>query len=171
MIIVSDIDSTVANNDHRAHFVDRKEGDDTPKDWKGFLQPHLVEKDTIVEGAERGFEHFKRLGYKILFLTGRNEGLRDVTAKWIKDKFDLDVDDDTLLMRGIGNMLTPVHYKREQLQALKTQYPRETFIFLDDDKYMWSVYAEFGVVLRAPECWDVIFPHNTEVEPVDQWRK
>lgn len=171
MITVFDIDGTIANNDHRAHHVDREPGDDRPKDWQAFLQPHLVAKDTLIEGAQRAIQHFQTLGYKIIFLTGRNESLRDATAQWILEKLGIEVSDDTLLMRGTGNMMTAAHYKREAAQALKSQFPRETFVFIDDDKYSWAGYADVGLVLKAPECWDVIFPHNTEAEPVDVWRK
>jgi len=171
MIIVFDIDGTVANNDHRAHHVDRAEGDARPKDWQQFLAPHLVAKDVLIEGTRRAVEHFQLLSYKIVFLTGRNENLREVTATWIFEKLGIDVTDDNLIMRGAGNMMTAAAYKRESAQVLRSQFPRETFVFIDDDKYSWAGYADIGLVLKAPECWDVIFPHNTEAEPVDVWRK
>jgi predicted secreted acid phosphatase len=171
VIVVLDIDGTIANNDHRAHYVDRKEGDPTPKDWDGFLQPHLVAKDTIVRGAAKAIEHFTRLGYRLVFLTGRREELRKTTAFWLKERFDLDVTDDQLIMRPVGNMMKPTEYKREQIVNLRGEFPKETFLFVDDDQFMWSVYAEFGIVLRAPECWDNIFPVSVEEEPSNIWRK
>lgn len=171
MIVVLDIDGTLANNDHRAHHVDRAEGDARPKDWEGFLAPHLVAKDVLIEGAARAVQHFLDLKYRVLFLTGRNEGLRSVTTQWIKEKLDIDATDDTLTMRPPGNMMTATKYKREQIINIKQEFPKEPLLFIDDDKYMWPVYAEFGIVLRAPECWNVIFPVNAEVEPVDVWRK
>ena len=171
MIIVLDIDGTLANNDHRAHLVDRKEDDKTPKNWVEFLKPHLVAKDVVIKGAMKALEHFQLLKYKILFLTGRHEGLRDVTTQWIFEKLGIEVNDDTLLMRGAGNMTTAASYKREQAQGLRSQFPAETFVFIDDDKYSWQGYADIGLVLRAPECWETIFPQTTEAEPVDVWRK
>ena len=171
MIIVLDIDGTLANNDHRAHLVDRKEDDKTPKDWTAFLAPHLVAKDVVIEGVQRALEHFQLLSYKIMFLTGRNESLRDVTTVWIQEKLGIEVNEDSLVMRGTGNMMTAASYKRESAQNLKSQFPRETFVFIDDDKYSWAGYANIGLVLKAPECWETIFPLNTEAEPVDVWRK
>ncbi len=166
MIIVIDIDGTVANNDHRAHHVDT----DKPN-WEEFLKPHLVAKDTLVPGAKKALEHFEALRYKIVFLTGRNEGLRPTTAQWIQDHLGIEVNDDTLIMRNAGNMLRASEYKREQAQALKSENPMEQFLFIDDDKYSWASYSDIGVVLRAPECWDTIFPTTNEVEPADVWRK
>ena len=166
MIVVLDIDGTIANNDHRAHHVDGEK-----KDWAAFLKPHLVAKDVLIEGAQRGLGHFQKLNYRIIFLTGRNESLRDTTTEWIQAQLGIDVDDDSLIMRGTGNMLTAAAYKRESAQNLKSRNPRETFLFIDDDKYSWAGYADIGVVLRAPQCWDTIFPLNTEAEPVDVWRK
>jgi predicted secreted acid phosphatase len=166
MIVILDIDGTIANNDHRAHHVD---GD--KKDWTEFLKPHLVAKDVLIEGAQRAIEHFQLLNYKLMFLTARNESLRETTTLWIHEKLGVDVNDDSLIMRGAGNLMTAAAYKREQAQNLKSQYPTETFLFIDDDKYSWEGYADIGIVLRAPECWDTIFPTTTEVEPVDVWRK
>lgn len=166
MIIVIDIDGTVANNDHRAHHVDN------PKpNWEAFMQPHLVAKDTLVPGAKKAIEHFQELRYRVVFLTGRHEGLRPTTSAWIQDHLGVEVNDDTLIMRNAGNMLKASEYKREQAQALKTEFPMEQFLFIDDDKYSWKSYADIGVVLRAPECWDSIFPTTDEVEPSDVWRK
>lgn len=171
MIVVLDIDGTLANNDHRAHHVDRAEGDATPMDWVTFLKPHLVAKDVLVEGAQKGVEHFQHLGYKIMFLTARHESLREVTAQWLFEKLGIEAGEDELIMRGNGNMLTSGGFKREVAQGLKSQFPREPFIFIDDDKYTWAGFADIGLVLRAPQCWDVIFPTTTEAEPVNIWRK
>ena len=117
MIIVLDIDGTLANNDHRAHHVDREEGDKRPKDWNGFLKPHLVAEDVLIEGAQRAMEHFQLLNYKIMFLTGRNESIRAVTTEWIFKHLGITVDDDTLVMRGAGNMIALRHP-----QGIRTTY-------------------------------------------------
>ncbi|MBA2706988.1 MAG: hypothetical protein H0U59_04190 [Gemmatimonadaceae bacterium] len=171
MIIVSDIDRTIANHEHRAHHVDREPDDKRPKDWEAFLAPHLVAKDTLVEGARKTFAHFTTLNYRIVFLTGRNEGLRLTTTLWLKEHLELDITEDQLTMRPPGNMMSPLQYKREQVVSLKRDYPNESFLFLDDDKYLWSMYAEYGLVLKAPECWESMFPVHTEVEPTDIWRR
>jgi hydroxymethylpyrimidine pyrophosphatase-like HAD family hydrolase len=166
MIVVIDIDGTVANNDHRAHHIETKK-----PDWEAFLQPHLVAKDTLVPGAKKAIEHMATMRYKVVFLTGRHEGLRPTTTQWIQDNLGVEVNDDTLIMRNAGNLLKASEYKREQAQALRTEHPMEQFLFIDDDKYSWGSYADIGVVLKAPECWDVIFPKTDEVEPADLWRR
>lgn len=166
MLIVIDIDGTVANNDHRAHHLEKSK-----PDWAAFLQPHLVAKDTLVPGARKAIEKFQDLRYKIVFLTSRNESLRPTTAQWIQDNLGFEVNDDTLIMRNAGNMLKTSEYKREQAQALRSAHPTEQFLFIDDDKYSWASYSDIGVVLRAPECWDTIFPTTNEIEPADVWRK
>lgn len=171
IIAVIDIDGTVANNDHRAHHVDRKEGDDRPKDWEAFLQPHLVAKDTVVEGARKAIDHMKQLGWRFIFLTGRREELRKTTDAWIKEHLEIDLTEDQLIMRPVGNMMKPTEYKGQQLQTLKSENPGASFVFFDDDKFMWKIYAEYGLVLQAPECWNVVFPHTTEEEPSNIWRK
>jgi predicted secreted acid phosphatase len=170
-IVIIDIDGTLADNDHRAHHVEREEGDKRPKDWDAFRDASLVIKDKPIEHTRHCIEQMLRLNYHVMFVTGRDEAMRDVTARWLKDQYDLDVNDDTLHMRGSGNMLSPAAYKRDTVQAIKSNYPRDSFILIDDDRWIWPVYAEFGLALRAPECWATMFPVTTEVEPLDIWRR
>ena len=171
MFCVIDIDGTIANNKHRIHFI---ETPGKPPDWTGFLNPDLVYKDTPVEGAVLGVKNLERLGYELCFLTGRHEGLRDVTMRWLLENFDLNVMESRLLMRPAGNMLNPSEYKREQVIGLLSSLDKSRgIIFLDDDKYAWDMFAEFGIVLRAPECWKTMFPVPliADGETEELWRK
>ena len=165
MVVVLDIDGTLANNDHRSHHVDC----DNPN-WDAFLAPDLVGKDIPFSGAIRAIKHFQALKYKLIFLTGRNEALRDTTMRWLLEHFELDVQESELYMRPLGNMLKPSEYKREQVLAIKQDYGSD-LVFIDDDKYLHAVYAEFGIALHAPECWVTMFPDHGELETETHWRK
>lgn len=165
MVIVLDIDGTIANNDHRAHHVDKE-----APDWDTFLTPDLVGKDTPIAGARRAVKHFQLLKYKMLFLTGRNEALRDTTMRWLLEHYELDVREEDLMMRPLGNMLKPTEFKREQVSAIRQEYG-ENLIFFDDDLYMHAVYAEYGIAMHAPECWKTMFPDHGELPPETHWRK
>lgn len=165
MVIVLDIDGTLANNDHRAHYVD---GD--VKDWENFLRPDLVIKDTPIARTKDALKKAQDLGYTIVFLTGRNESLRDTTMRWLFDHYGVDANDETLYMRPIGNLLKPTEYKHQQLTSIRRDFGN-SLLFVDDDKYMHKVYAEFGLSLKAPECWDVLFPEFLELEEEVAWRK
>ena len=152
-LIVLDIDQTVSNNDHRAHLVECA----TP-DWPAFLAPELVIKDTLITGAKKGVNKLIKGNHKIVFLTGRNEGLRDVTKEWILKNLDIKVDHRTLLMRKLDDLRTPSAYKRSQLSRLYYDYGDPSqYIYIDDDLHCLKMAQEFGAVtLKAPECWGVL---------------
>lgn len=165
MPIVIDIDGTLANNDHRSHFIEKQE----PADWTSFLRADLVAKDVPIEKTKRALQKLVELKSTIVFLTGRNEGLREVTKQWLFEHYDLDVKDEQLIMRPVGNMLNATQFKGEKIPEILRDFGSEA-VFIDDDKYMHAVYERFGIALKAPECWDVMFP-EFKLDPESYWRK
>jgi hypothetical protein len=155
MFVVLDLDSTLADISHRAHHVEK-----TPKDWDAFFSPDLVIKDKVVPGVARVLTHFTELKYDILILTGRNEDLRDTTMRWLHENLDIAVPDSSLLMRPNGNMLNAGEYKREQLLNYRQGLENKdvSFLIIDDDPEVSATLKDFGVVLKAPECWKMLFP-------------
>jgi len=154
MFVVIDLDETLADCSHRAHHIAKE-----PKNWDAFFDPSAIIKDPVVKGAERVLAHFTELKYDIVILTGRNEDLRDVTMRWILEKLNIDVPDSSLLMRPNGNMLNAAEYKKEQLLNFKQGLENKGngFLIIDDDAVAGVALSEFGVVLKAPECWDLLF--------------
>ena len=64
-IILCDIDGTVANNDHRQHFLEGK------KDWDGFFD--ALDKDKPIFLIINKIIRENESGKNIIFLTGRPE--------------------------------------------------------------------------------------------------
>jgi hydroxymethylpyrimidine pyrophosphatase-like HAD family hydrolase len=167
MYVIIDIDGTLADNSHREGHINKN-----PKDWETFLKPELVAQDSVLPGAQRGIENLRNQKHELIFLTGRNEGLRLVTADWLQQHFGLVVNEEWLLMRPIGNMLKPTEYKREQIQRLVTTIDRSHgLVFVDDDPFMWPIYREYGLCLKAPDCWQVLFPEAQNLPEETHWRK
>jgi hypothetical protein len=154
MFVVIDLDETLADCEHRAHFVEKN-----PKDWDAFFAPERVTKDTIVPGAERVLARFLELKYEIVVMTGRNEDLRDTTTLWLLEKLNLVLPDGYLLMRQEGNMLNAAQYKREQLLNFKNglENKNNDFLILDDDAEAGAAMSDLGTFLKAPECWALLF--------------
>lgn len=77
--IICDIDNTLISIMHRFHML---KGEHT--DWNAFLDPELMMKDQPIHDT---VEVINCLGqkYPVLFVTGRNEGCREVTEKQIKN--------------------------------------------------------------------------------------
>jgi len=164
MFVVLDLDETIADVSHRAHHVEKN-----PKDWDAFFAPDLVIKDKVVQGVARVLTHLADLKYDFLILTGRNEDLRDTTMRWLNENLDIAIPDENLLMRPNGNMLNAGEFKREQLLNYKQGLENKdaSFLIIDDDADAGVSLREFGVVLKAPECWALLFP-VPEVVPAEE---
>ena len=87
-IVICDIDGTVANNDHRQHFLEGK------KDWDGFFS-NLI-NDKPIHQIINKVKDLESQGNKIAFLTGRPERYRAETKRWLDIYFSFEY---LLLMR------------------------------------------------------------------------
>lgn len=74
--VLCDIDGTIANIDHRLHFVK-----ETPKDWKGFFGG--IEQDEIRREVQLELIRLHNEGYVIIFMSARPDTYREVTQKWL----------------------------------------------------------------------------------------
>lgn len=146
MYVIIDIDGTLADSTQRAALS-----------GQAFWDPARVLKDTRIEGSLEAIKNFQRLNYELVFLTGRPEHLRDVTERWLQENYGIAVHRERLLMRSGGNMLTVREYKREQLNnALSGMDRARGVLCIDNDPEMWPMLAEFGAVLKAPQCWKAL---------------
>lgn len=164
MYIVLDIDSTLANNKHREHLLQKR-----PKDWEAFHDPALVIKDEVIEGVDRVLRHFKELKHTFVALTGRHERLRDTTMRWLHERLPIDIPDSHLLMRPDGNMLSNAESKRQLILEFKTALNDRNaeFLFIEDDAKTRDTLKDLGIVLQAPECWALLFPDVVEKKKED----
>lgn len=82
-IVICDIDGTVANTDHRVHFVQTPEGaTDFVKDWKAFFA--AMEKDTPREDVREILNEYIETGHTIVFVSGRPDTYRKQTESWLE---------------------------------------------------------------------------------------
>lgn len=151
-LFVIDIDGTVADSVHRDHFVSGP----GPKDWVSFFAPELVKLDPVLDGARAGVHRLMARTVPLVFLTGRAEMARKCTTDWLLDKLGLYVNHSTLLMRAEGDRRPAVLYKRDRVVELRKRFPEEHLVFADDDVEVHEMYWEFGLPLKAPQCWHVI---------------
>ena len=76
--IICDIDGTILDISHRLHWV---KGKDT--NWEEFLREDNILKDTPIPMTIEIIRNLNR-NYPILFVTGRNKGIEDITIKQIR---------------------------------------------------------------------------------------
>ena len=100
--VICDIDGTIANNDHRQHFLEGK------KDWDGFFSSLSEDKPIFEIINEINNLNFK--GHKITFLTGRPEKYRGETKKWLNLFFSFEY---SLIMRKDNDRRNKLQIKRE----------------------------------------------------------
>ena len=138
-IILCDIDGTVANNDHRQHFLEGK------KDWDGFFSelvndlPIQIIIDKVIQEQASGKE--------IVFLTGRPERYRYSTTLWLKEHF---VFESKLLMRNDGDQRNKLKIKKEIFE--NNFHPDEIFCVFENDKELIKLWKTLDLnVLDANE--------------------
>ena len=76
--IIFDVDGTIADVEHRRHFVSQK-----PADWKSFREQ--TKFDTPVEWVCDIAKRFIAQGDNVAFFSARNESERSITEKQISE--------------------------------------------------------------------------------------
>lgn len=159
MDIIFDVDGTLANAEHRLHFITQPADQmrdhvvpDFKKDWDSFLSDEEVFKDTpIVETWELLNNMFMMDPYhRLIFITGRPERTRQITLCWLgKQMIDLDyIRSGTALgwfkkiplyMRRDGDRRPSYTVKEELLIQARKDGFTPTLVFEDraDDTAMW----------------------------------
>jgi FMN phosphatase YigB (HAD superfamily) len=130
-IVVFDIDGVVADVRHRVHFVEQR-----PQDWGRFFAG-AAEDPLSAVGAD--WARKAAAAHDLVWLTGRPEWLRPVTARWL-DQHDLPA--GPLLMRGNGDYRPARDYKLAELRKLAAQ--AEIVVFVDDDPMVVEAAAASG---------------------------
>lgn len=134
--------------------------------WIDFTAPHLLSADKPVAKAQAVLAKAAQYA-DIHYITGRNNGGRQATEAWLTEHFGFDAKVNKLLMRtedsyterrGVTNLPASLH-KRSCFADLMKQCGytgKELFLFFEDDPKVMPMYAEYGIVFKAPECWDTI---------------
>ena len=132
---VFDIDGTLANNDHRRHYIERETG---KKDWKSFNDNmHL---DTTCTPVVTMLHAVKAAGLTIVLATGRGEEHREVTEKWLKKHF---IGYDILMMRPAKDYRPDTEIKREMLDKMRADLIEPHFI-VDDRNSVVAMWRDAG---------------------------
>lgn len=121
-IILCDIDGTVANNDHRQHYLEGK------KDWDGFFSE--LSNDVPIYSIIEKVKNHQSEGKDIIFLTGRPERYREKTELWLKKYFDFKF---KLLMRKDKDLRDKVIAKEELLKESSIESAYIHLVFENDE--------------------------------------
>ena len=134
MLVICDIDGTVANLDHRIKFVRSM-----PKNWSAFnlAIPH----DKPIDHTILIIRSLKVLGCDIVFASGRSEDTRESTTKWLM-KYVLP--EPILYMRATGDFRKDSIVKKEILDQIRIEHGEPDMVF-DDRKQVVDMWIEEGI--------------------------
>ena len=140
MLIVFDIDGTLANIEHRLDYVRSK-----PKNWKAFdagipndkVNFPVAEMFWALAGS---VEIFQR---NIVLASGRNERSRQATEDWLrKNSFS---SYDKLYMRKADDFRNDSIVKREMLDEIIADYGKKPDMVFDDRPRVVKMWRDAGI--------------------------
>lgn len=188
-VYVFDIDSTLANNDHRAELLSKQclsclyvvPGEVSSSShrtgcpvcggysfkveqasWDKFLDPELVSRDTHYENAVEFVKNLRFAGAPIVYITGRQQKLRDVTEAWLSEHVERVTSEPLYTRLPEQYDLQASVYKEEALKQCieENGFGDCCFMFFEDDPFVFSMYSKYGTVVKCPEVWDFFCPEG-----------
>lgn len=141
-IVIFDIDGTLACSAHREALRPASRGGD----WSAYLDPVRVARDRPLAFGWSMLELFSGRS-PIVFVSGRQERQREVTAEWLRacaDERDLRLDDLDLRLRPDRCRLPSRLYKRHMLARLAGEDARPE-LAVEDNPADAAMYLAAGV--------------------------
>jgi hypothetical protein len=150
-LAVFDIDGVVADVRHRLKYLDRR-----PKDWPRFFA--AADRDPVLaEGATLARAY--AASHVLVWLTGRPEHLRDLTAAWLRAA---DLPADLLFMRPPNDRRPARDFKARQLAQLARASTIE--LVVDDDPAVVTRLRELGYPVQLA-AW---VPHSSTLQTAQE---
>jgi hypothetical protein len=136
MLVVFDIDGTLANIEHRLDYVRSK-----PKNWKAFDAG--IPEDKVNEPVANVFWSLLDTDHTILLASGRNERSRQATEDWLFDNFLFGY--EKLYMRKTDDFRSDDIVKQEILDQIIADYGRKPDMVFDDRPRVVRMWRDNGI--------------------------
>lgn len=136
MLIVFDIDGTLANIEHRLDYVRSK-----PKNWKAFDAG--IPNDAVNPYVAEAFHSLKDAGHAVILASGRNERSRAATEQWFADNGLRGW--QKLYMRKADDFRSDDIVKREILDEIVADYGKKPDMVFDDRPRVVRMWREEGI--------------------------
>ena len=136
MLIVFDIDGTLANIEHRLDYVRSK-----PKNWKAFDAG--IPNDKVNEPVAEVFDAMIMGGHTVILASGRSERTRIATQDWLrKNGFGMY---QKLYMRKADDFRSDDIVKLEILGEIISDYGKKPDMVFDDRKRVVDMWRRNGI--------------------------
>jgi len=133
-VIVFDIDGTLANTEHRKHWVASK-----PKNWPAWNAG--MANDTPHTDIVELLDMFAARGDRIVLCSGRGEETRGVTTEWFRQH---GIDFNALYMRAEKDYRKDSIVKVELLDQIRSDFG-EPWLWFDDRSSVVQIIRAQGV--------------------------
>jgi len=136
MLVVFDIDGTLANIEHRLDYVRSK-----PKNWKAFDAG--IPNDKVNEPVAEVFDAMVMGGHTVILASGRNERSRIATQDWLrKNGFSMY---QKLYMRKAEDFRSDDIVKQEILDEIIADYGKKPDMVFDDRPRVVKMWRDNGI--------------------------
>ena len=136
MNIIFDIDGTIADCDHRRHFITN--GND---DWVAFRAQ--TKYDTPIQHVcDMAKQHIAD-GDTVMFVSARNNSERDITIKQIQDW--IGIESPILFMRPDGDYRPDDEFKKDVLIVIREILDSDPDIVYDDRNKVVDMWRANGI--------------------------
>ena len=132
-VCIFDIDGTLANCDHRLHYVKNK-----PKNWDAFYSECM--SDHVIWPVAEMLELFRK-NYLIYIVTGRPERNRDLTELWLNNN---KIYFDKLIMRGDRDFRKSPDYKSSVCDTIEAE-GNKIFLAVEDREDCINIFINRGI--------------------------
>ena len=160
--IICDIDGTIANLQHRLHFIKNPDGTKRKKpDWDSFHKACVDDEPyedvieilhSLVRGHGNGCNVCGAVEREVYFFSGRNESVRKETIEWLEKNVSIPVEDGSLYMRSEGDRRPDTTVKYEMMYELKIM-PEDVLCILDDRQSVVNMWRENGFRVMQIDAW------------------
>jgi len=143
MLLVVDLDGTLADSRHREHHLQPRHEGDKPR-WDAFFED--CDKDLVIVEVARIVQCMWVHGYKNVVMTGRPENVRLKTSMWLSDN---GIPARELLMRADDDYRPSHELKRSLLveHVLPRIAPKEKIVAIDNSEADCAMYRELGCIV------------------------
>jgi len=133
-IIIFDLDGTLADIEHRLHFINGEE-----KNWSGFF--NACDGDSVIEDTANILDNFLyRSDLVIGIVSGRSDEVEEKTRAWLSAK---DIYCDFLVMRKAGDYRPDHVIKKEWLDGFDGK--DHILAVFEDRKAVVDMWREAGL--------------------------
>lgn len=140
LAIIVDLDGTLADCEHRRHFIEGDPDDPTVrKDWKSFYES--MSEDPVNQWCEHLVNLHFAADIRVILTTGRPAQYRKLTEAWLSNNA---IPFDELYMRAEGDFRADELIK-EEIYKTKIEPAYRTILVVDDRAKVVKKWRELGL--------------------------